>query len=379
MPLPVPSEGESEDDFISRCMANETANTDFPQQVQRSAVCFRQWREAKGTEMSTGTNEIHVDDNSDKALSLERLQARIYDAFDTQFPTSQAQQVATLSNWHITEMFDEYVIISADGVHWKIAYTEDDETVIFAPREEWQKVKEKREWIDAKNALKAISRTPDELRVGNYIVLFGGRDLEGVGSPRINPDGTLGEYFTPDTVLESDHTKAGILFVDWEHGRDVEPGHGDILGVVDWKTVRTDERGVWVERVLNRRSKYLQWLEELIDDGKIGTSSEPVQAGVEKAEDGKITCWPLLRDTLTVEPMEPRMMAENHLAVAYKSLGLLSPEYVVNIPGNGTGLRVANDNQPEQPEASPEADTSAVDVARAKARSQQILLSLMED
>jgi len=40
------------------------------------------------------------------------------------------------------------------------------------------------------NALKAISETPDELRVANYLVLFGGRDLEGIASDYVNDDGS---------------------------------------------------------------------------------------------------------------------------------------------------------------------------------------------
>ena len=367
MPLPTPNEGESESDFISRCMANETMNTDFPQQAQRSAVCFRQWREGKGIEMdeqagTTGTDDVQVDDNEPgKALSLERLQSRIYDAWSAQFPPPQPEVIAERDSY-ITEMFDEYVIISAGGVHWKIDYTDDGETVTFAPRDEWQKVKEDRQWVDTKNALKAISRTDDELRVGNRIIVFGGRDLEGVGSPRVNPDGTTGEHFTPTTDLSSIYTKAGILYQDWEHAQG-EAGD-ELLGFVDWKTAKIDDKGVFVERVLNRRNQYVQWLDELgwFDDGTLGTSSHAEPNGVEKAANGEIVRWPLVRDTITVTPMEPRMMTENNL-VAFKALGLLTPD----------------DNEPEQPEASPEADTSAVDVARAKARVQLTLIELMED
>ena len=82
MTLPTPNTGESEQDFISRCMGNDTMNEDFPGQEQRSAVCYKQWRGEKA------------------------------------------------------------------------------------------------------NALKAISRTDDELRVANYIVLFGGKDIEGYGYGR---------------------------------------------------------------------------------------------------------------------------------------------------------------------------------------------------
>jgi len=41
MPLPKPS-GESQDEFISRCMS-ELAG-EFPDQEQRLAVCYTQWK-----------------------------------------------------------------------------------------------------------------------------------------------------------------------------------------------------------------------------------------------------------------------------------------------------------------------------------------------
>lgn len=55
MPLPTPREGEEQDDFLSRCMGNPTMREDFPDEEQRSAVCFRQWREAHGDQAADGT------------------------------------------------------------------------------------------------------------------------------------------------------------------------------------------------------------------------------------------------------------------------------------------------------------------------------------
>jgi cation transport regulator ChaB len=167
------------------------------------------------------------------------------------------------------------------------------------------------------NCLKTISKTTDELVVGNYLALFGGRDLEGLASPRLNPDGSKGEFFTKNTQFESDYTATGQLIVDWEHGfqPDAGPDRDDIFGYVDWKSVVFDDNGLWVQRVLNRRNKYVKMLEELIDAGLIGTSSEPVVAGVRKGVNGEIFNWPLRRDSLTVQPMDPRMLGENHLNV----------------------------------------------------------------
>lgn len=186
------------------------------------------------------------------------------------------------------------------------------------------------------NALKAISKTDDELIVENYIVLFGGRDLTGIyakGAPRIfasselarrNRDGSVGESFSPNTDFESSYTFKGVLDVDWEHGMD-GTGADEIIGYVDWKGKAIDEKGIFVKRTLNRRNKYVQWLEPLIEAGMIGTSTEPIQDKVEKKSTGEIMRWALKRDTLTVVPFEPRMMTQNVLQ-AMKSLGIDTPE-----------------------------------------------------
>ena len=44
MPLPKPKDGESQDDFISRCMSNDTMKEDYTDNDQRLAVCFSQWK-----------------------------------------------------------------------------------------------------------------------------------------------------------------------------------------------------------------------------------------------------------------------------------------------------------------------------------------------
>ena len=44
MPLPVPKKSESKDDFISRCMGNETMKDEYPDNDQRLAVCYSQWK-----------------------------------------------------------------------------------------------------------------------------------------------------------------------------------------------------------------------------------------------------------------------------------------------------------------------------------------------
>ena len=175
------------------------------------------------------------------------------------------------------------------------------------------------------NHLKSISKTDDELRVANYMVLFGGKDLEG-------------ETFTEDTKFESSYTKTGTLYVDWEHGFDPEgdgPKKDDVLGIVDWKTAKKDETGLWVERVLNRRAEYMEFIEALIEEELLGTSSEAT--GKTKVKDGIIEVWPLKRDALTVMPAEKRMMSANAIS-AIKSLSDKMPNLKSLLPEDGVAI-----------------------------------------
>lgn len=191
------------------------------------------------------------------------------------------------------------------------------------------------------NALKALSETTDELVVGNHIVLFGGRDLTGIAYGK-NADGSMGEYFSKTTELESEYTKTGRLYVDFEHGRDPdETGNTkhNILGYVDWKSAIVDDEGVFVKRVLYRRNKFVKMLEPLIKAGLIGNSSESVGGQAIKSDNGEITKWPLMRDTLTVNPMEPRMLSENVLE-AVKALSSQIPALKSLIPSKDTALTV---------------------------------------
>ena len=206
------------------------------------------------------------------------------------------------------------------------------------------------------NALKAVRKTDDQLVVENYIVLFGGRDLEGAVNDNRNPDGSVGEFFTKSTDLRSAYTNTGRLYVDWEHGfaDGDEPNADEPLGFVDWTTAKADDTGVRVQRILDRRAAFVRMIEPLIDEGMIGTSSEAVPQKVRKADTGEILRWPLRRDTLTVTPMEPRMLSENAMravkALADKmpALKSLLPEHknekaqLFDVSGNtNTGVMVA--------------------------------------
>lgn len=180
------------------------------------------------------------------------------------------------------------------------------------------------------NALKSLSKTENDLIVGNYIVLFGGADL-------------VGDFFTKNTNLHSKYTDIGFLYEDFEHGfddDDIGNSPDNVLGVVNWKSAKVDDKGVFVERVLNRRAEYIGFLEELIDAGIIGTSSEAIHGQVLRKSSGEILNWPLKRDSLTLTPMEPRMLTENVIRNV-KSLFTLFP----NSKSIASALRITGDHE----------------------------------
>ena len=163
------------------------------------------------------------------------------------------------------------------------------------------------------NHLKVLddASTEDHLIIEGYLALYGGDDL-------------TGERFTKSTQFDSDYTRQNIVAVDWEHGMKPDgknsPGADDVLGRVDWDTVVSDDIGLLVRRILDRRNKYVaQVIEPLARAGLLGSSSEAVPGKVQKTADGTIQIWPIKRDSFTVNPAEPRLLTTHQMQVV-KSL-----------------------------------------------------------
>ncbi len=58
MPLPKPKDGESQDNFIKRCMSNDTMKKDYTDNDQRLAVCFSQWKKKDETKQINKMGDI---------------------------------------------------------------------------------------------------------------------------------------------------------------------------------------------------------------------------------------------------------------------------------------------------------------------------------
>lgn len=154
--------------------------------------------------------------------------------------------------------------------------------------------------------------TEEWLVLDGPLFLFGGEDL-------------TGEFFTPETDSRSAYTETvGRLPIDAEHGFKITPdypGRDEVLGYVDAGTIRDEKYGRLARHLLDRRNAYVQQVfEPLARAGLLGSSSEAAPEGVAKDRNGHILRWPLKRQSLTVEPAEPRLLSEHQLEVI-KSLG----------------------------------------------------------
>jgi len=78
MPLPEPKPNENQDEFIERCMGDETMKDEFPDDKQRLAVCFSQWKQ-KEVNMTDKRGAIprHKTTTSDKPWDGPANEARL--------------------------------------------------------------------------------------------------------------------------------------------------------------------------------------------------------------------------------------------------------------------------------------------------------------
>ena len=85
MPIPKPNKDESQKDFVSRCMGNDTMNSEYPGQEQRAAVCYSQWREE------------HPEDKKKEKATIETLKVEDFEDIDND--ALRALRLRFLQQW----------------------------------------------------------------------------------------------------------------------------------------------------------------------------------------------------------------------------------------------------------------------------------------
>lgn len=162
--------------------------------------------------------------------------------------------------------------------------------------------------------LKALAEPIDgKARVGAYAVRFSGPDEKDL----------QGDYFTKATNFGRENGDgAPVLF---HHG--MPCGKGGIFDALQdgeygpAKAMR-DEVGIFVETCLDLSDREQKALYEACQKGALRWSSGSASHMARKAQDGRITRWPIVEFSLTPTPVEPRLPAIRPM----KALDLTAPE-----------------------------------------------------
>ena len=136
------------------------------------------------------------------------------------------------------------------------------------------------------------------------------------------------EFFTKESDLWDDALKGYERPLTWDHGQDkmfAEFEKDPVIG----KTVKyyDDPIARWAESVITADKEYRKWIDQWIEEKRLGYSSDSAPQYVVRVPQGKATwlkSWPWFGGSLTIHPCEPRMKV--YTAEFLKSLGVMLPD-----------------------------------------------------
>src|SRR3990167_1169238 len=116
--MPDVMDGESEKEFIARCIEMVMEDGTASDNDQAAAVCYSMWEE-------------HMEGKT-KAESLEQQMSAVNTAFREQYPY---RDMTPMDYW-VVQTFDDYVVVECGMEYYKVPYTLEGEKYTFAPRAE---------------------------------------------------------------------------------------------------------------------------------------------------------------------------------------------------------------------------------------------------
>jgi hypothetical protein len=309
--MPTPKAGESEKEYIARCVPTVMKEGTAKDPKQAAAICYSMWREHK----------------EGKALEdvMKAVESR------GEYVRVRVKEPGAFQEGS----FRTIVISKSDGIHAVIGRpkgktTTEVQAYLFE-KERWTEERAKK-WVAAHKEgkafpIKTLREEDGGVIVGGPLLLWGSagqKDLQG-------------EYFTPETELWLDTYKsAPALF---HHGLDDTVG----LAVMGHR-VKTEVRdsGVWVEDWLNTSNQYWAFVEPLLAAEKLFYSPGSAPHLVKRAQDGRLLSFPIVEDTLTPIPAQHRLLPVEQVKAAYKAAGIDLPQLLEleagpQRPGEGDG------------------------------------------
>lgn len=185
------------------------------------------------------------------------------------------------------------------------------------------------------HALKILEQDDQTAILGGYGVVFGGADLEG---ETFGPDTDYMLDLVPEKPVFIDHSEDTFVTAD---GKTVKlTGISDPVGKV--LEVTPDDVGLYMRLQVEKAGRYWEIVEQMVGTGKAGLSSGTV--GHLARRNGKsITRWPIVEESITLTPAEPRTVGVERL----KALADLNPglEAVVSEAAGKTATDAADTDE----------------------------------
>jgi len=136
------------------------------------------------------------------------------------------------------------------------------------------------------------------------------------------------EFFTKDSDFWDEPLKDYRPPLTWDHGQDelfIKFEDNPVIG----KTVKhyDDDIARWAESVIETDKKYRKFIDQFIEEKRLGYSSDTAPQYVIREQQGKaiwLKSWPWFGGALTAAPCEPRMKV--YTPEFLKSLGVQLPD-----------------------------------------------------
>jgi len=135
------------------------------------------------------------------------------------------------------------------------------------------------------------------------------------------------EFFTKSSDFWDEPLKDFSRPLTWEHGQDEKFAKIEDTPVIG-KTVKyyDDDIARWAESVITTDKQYRKYIDQFIEEKRLGYSSDSAPQYVQREKQGKATwlkAWPWFGGALTSAPCEPRM--KTYTPEFIKSLGIVVP------------------------------------------------------
>lgn len=284
--MPQPKEGETQKEFVARCIPVVLEDETADDQDQAVAVCHSMWEKAQ------------------EGKGMDKLKAAAKKAGRGYGPICEPCAKEHGPLWQLTMS----------------AILEEPCLFCEAPTKALHDLDGKIPgWLFQRTeagtgkslAVKMLREEDGGAIVGGYMALWGApekKDLQG-------------DYFTPETWLGVDeYPSVPALF---HHGLDGSVG----LSVIGRRVAaKSDDVGLWVEDWLDQSSKYWAMVQPLLNAEALFYSPGSAPHLVKRTEDGELESYPIVEDTLTVIPAQHRLRPVEQIKAAYKAAGLTFPE-----------------------------------------------------